>query len=214
MTRNRNVWVIVMILGITMTLSSQRALADTVDNPGPFTITALGGYLKVGSHRLDYDPANPPSFSGMVDSGGNLAIPAAGIMFPDIVVSVPGLDDVTERFVPLGDAAGLLNPITRDSNILFSGRILLIHPSLGDNCGIGPIDLMLTTGASGGLMGVPYDQTTGMAAYVENVFSVPRSDGCGFFYGPLIDSFAGLPSPSGQNEIQLMTQVDPILTGS
>src|SRR5262249_55867832 len=156
-----------------------------------FTIYATSGYIKVGNNQFNIDPANPPAIRASVDANGNVVIPTAGIMFPETVVSVPGIGDITVRITPQSDGMGTLNTITRDGAFSISIRIQLINRLLGSNCGIGPVTAVVTTGDSGSLTGVPYDQTVGTAAYVNNEFAVPRSSGCGLL-GGLLDAFAGL----------------------
>src|SRR5262249_19160876 len=123
------------------------------------------------------------------------------------------LGEVTVRFVPQSDAAGTLNPVTGDATLTLSIRFQLMHSLLPPNCGIGPVDATLTTGPSGKLTGEPYDQTTGLATYVNNEFSAPQSSGCGVLGGP-IDSFLSLPSDQPNNSIQVPTQSAPFSPGS
>jgi hypothetical protein len=188
----------------------QGAFADPIDNPGPFTLTASSGYISVGSQRFDINPDNPPSLSGQIDSMGVATIP--NLVFPDVIVIVPLLGAVTVRIEAISDATGNINAATGDGSAAISLRVRLIHALLGPNCRIEPVDIAATTGDSGRLTGVPYDQTTGTATLVSNDFSVPRSTGCNF--GSLVDSQLGLPSPAPNNELLFNTAFDPILVGS
>lgn len=190
----------------------QFVYADTVDNPGPFTITARSGHLKVGSGTFDINPNNPPSLAGTIDSSGVSILPAESIIFPDAVISVPFIGNVTVRIQPLSDGSGGINALTGDGDATISLRVRLINSLLGPNCRIEPVNLTATTGSSGLLQGVLYDQTVGTATFVSNDFSVPRSTGCNF--GTVVDGQLGLPSDPPNNEVVLGVSVDPILTGS
>jgi hypothetical protein len=148
----------------------------------------------------------------MVDSQGNVLIPLSGVSFPDATIPSP-IGDVIVRVEALTDATGILYPITGDATLAISVRARLINQLLPPDCAITPISPLLTTGMSGALTGVPYDQTNGTATYVSNDFSVPRSSGCGAFGGAL-DDYLGLPSGAGNNEMQFVSFFDPIITGS
>ncbi|MBI1746600.1 MAG: hypothetical protein HYR55_08435 [Acidobacteria bacterium] len=213
MLRNKISMAVLLAISLFAMVSSPFTLADTVDNPGDFVITATSGYIKVGTQQFNINPDSPPSIGGSVDTDGIVTIPISGIEFPDTVISVPLIGDITVRMEPQGDAMGALNPITGEANFSISLKVRLINSLLGSNCGIGPINAIMTTGSSGSLVGVLYDQSLGTATYVNNEFGVPRSSGCGLF-GSIIDSFARLPSNPPNNEILLNVQYDPIITGS
>ena len=213
MSRNRSFSLSVAALAMSLVLLMPWVVADTVDNPGDFTLVATSGYIQVGAQQFNINPDNPPTINGSIQTDGTVTIPTAGIMFPDVAIMVPIIGSITVRIEPQSDAVGVLNPITGQANFTISLRIRLIHSLLGSNCGIGPVTATITTDQSGALVGVPYDQTVGTAVYVNNEFGVPRSSGCGLF-GGTIDSFAGLPSNPGNNAIVLSVQYDPILTGS
>lgn len=204
---------LMLTAGLALAAMMPFVIADTIDNPGDFVITATGGYIRVGTQQFTLDPANPPSISGSVDDGGNVVIPITGILFPETVVNVPLIGDVIVRIAPQGDAMGTLNPITGQANFTVSLKIQLVNRLLGANCGIGPVTANVTTGVSGSLMGMPYNMDDGTATYVNNEFSVPRSSGCGLL-GGAIDTFAHLPSNPPNNEIVLSVVFDPVFTGS
>jgi len=192
-------------------LVSALALADTVDNPGDFNLTFDNGVLKIGT----LEPISQISLltlAGSVDGDGNVTIPAEGIVLPDFQVPSPvGL--VTVRFVPLADATGTLIPLTGEATAAVSYRISLIHPLLPDTCGIGPIDINLTSDQDGDYVGVPYSMDDGTATYVNGTFGVPGSDGCGGLEDA-IDGLIGLPAPSGNYVDGLHGQFDTIFVGS
>lgn len=188
------------------------AAADPVDNPGDFTQAFDTGRIKIGNlEEMDF---NGVSIAGTVlDTAGNVFIPTAGVAVPDIVVPSP-LGDVTIHFDSLSDGTGLLNAVTGDATFTISLRVFLINPSLPPDCGLEQVDFALTTGTDGTLTGVLYDMADGTATYVNNTFSVPVTSGCDFF-GPLIDSFAGLPAGPGVNYINnLHGTFSPIFVGS
>ncbi len=194
-------------------LVSAVAMADTVDNPGDFNLAFDDGILKIG--RLDQvSVISQLTIAGSVDGDGNVSIPAESIVIPDFVVSVFGVD-ITVSFVPLADATGTLFPLAGDATATVSMRIGLSAPGvLPDGCGIGPIDIALTTDSDGAFMGVPYSMDDGTVTYVNGTFTVPASDGCGI-YGGLINGEVGLPSPSGSNWVDgLHGTFDTIFTGS
>ncbi len=190
------------------------ASADPIDNPGTFTISAIGGYIKVGSQRFDINPDRPPTLSGSIGSDGLSTIPQAGIVFPDAVLGFPVIGDVTVRIEPISDGSGDLNAATGDADATISVRVRLINGFLGSNCRIEPVTLTATTGISGPaqMQGVSYDQIAGTATLVSNDFSVPRSMGCSV--SSLVDGQLGLPSAPPNNELQLNVVFNPILTGT
>jgi hypothetical protein len=200
----------ILLLEILGVIIPKLALADTIDNPGPLTITVASGYFKVGSQRFDINPDNPPSLSGSIDSTGAATLP--NVFFPDAVLSFPLIGNVTVRIEPLVDAVGDLNAVTGDGDATISLRVRLINGVLGPNCRIEPINVTATTGTSGMLTGVLYDQTAGTATMVSNDYSVPRSSGCNF--GSMVDSQLGLPSSPPNNELVFNVVFDPILVGS
>jgi hypothetical protein len=206
-----------------LTLTSDAA-ADPVDNPGDFTITIGGGYFAVGTHspqeRFNIDALNPPVVSGTItDTSGTTLIPSSGISFPptDRVVDSPiGPITVHITIVPTSDGSGNLNAVTGLSTVNIAFRIHLTDDGglLTSNCFIGPpsgISINLTTDASGTLNGIPYDQTTGLAGYVDNGFAVPGASGCcalGLCNGS-INSSLGIPAAAGINKAVLLDDTDP-----
>ena len=201
-----------LLASVACVAASGLSFADTVDNPGSFTLTFDSGVIKIG--RQDPMPINQLSIAGSVDGGGNVFVPASGIVLPDGTLDAPIIGTVTVRYTPLADATGLLNPLTGDANATLSFRVSLINPFLPSTCRIEPVNLTLTNGTDGGLTGVPYSMDDGTATYVNNTFSVPRSSGCGIF-GSSIDSQIGLPADSGTNYVdQLHGTFDTVFVGS
>jgi|GEM_PF-2465591 len=206
-----------------LTLTTHAA-ADPVDNPGDFVVTIGGGYLAIGTHspqeRFNIDALNPPVVSGTItDTSGTTFIPASGIIFPptDRLVDSPiGPINVHITIVPTADGSGNLNALTGLSTVSFSVRIHLTDDGgiLTSNCYIGSpsgISINLTTDVSGTLNGIPYDQTTGLAGYVDNGFAVPGASGCctlGLCNGA-INSNLGIPAGPGINKAVLLDDTDP-----
>jgi hypothetical protein len=188
------------------------ALADVVDNPGPFNLTFDSGTIKIG--QLNPMAIDQLSIAGSVDGAGNALIPAAGIVLPDFTLTGTPIGNVTIRFVPLTDGTGVLNPLTGEASAAISFRVRLINSLLPAACAIDPVNLALTTGTDGGLTGVAYSMDDGTATYVDNTFAVPRTSNCGLF-GGAIDSQIGLPSGSGNNFVdQLHGTFDTLFVGS
>ena len=210
-----------MVGALTLTTD---AAADPVDNPGDFTVTIGGGYLAIGTHspqeRFSIDTLNPPIVSGTItDTSGTTFIPSSGIAFPptDRVVDTPiGPITVHITIVPTADGSGNLNALTGLSTVSFAVRIHLTDDGglLTGNCYIGSpsgISINLTTSVSGTLNGVPYDQTTGLAGYVDNGFAVPGASGCCAFgvCNGNINSNLGIPAGAGINKAVLLDDTDP-----
>jgi len=199
-------------VSLAFIFAASLAAADPVDNPEDFTQVFDTGRIKIGN--LDEMDFSGVSIAGTVlDTDGNIFIPTAGIAVPDIVVPTP-LGDVTIHFVSISDGTGSLNAVTGDATFTISLRVFLLNPTLPPDCGVEQLDFALTTGSDGTLTGVLYDMADGTATYVNNTFSVPVTSGCDFF-GPLIDSFAGLPAGPGNNYINNMHGTfSPIFVGS
>ena len=187
------------------------AVADPVDNPGDFTLDFDAGRIKIGS--LDPSDFVGVSFAGTVlDTAGNIS---ASVSVPDITIGGTPLGDVTLHFVSLSDAVGSLNALTGGATLSVSLRMFLMNPNFPPDCRIDRMDIALTTEADGTLTGILYDMGDGTATYVNNSFAVPTTSGCGFVFGPLIDSYAGLPADPGVNFIDnLHGTFSTVFTGS
>jgi len=187
------------------------AVADPVDNPGDFTLGFDSGRIKIGS--LDPSDFSGVTFAGTVlDTAGNIS---ATVAVADITISGTPLGDVILHFVPLSDVAGSLDAVTGLTTLSVSVQMFLVNPNFPPECRIDRMDIALTTDTDGTLTGIPYAMTDGTATYVNNSFSVPTTTGCGFIFGPLIDSYAGLPADPGVNYIDnLHGAFSTIFTGS
>lgn len=190
------------------------AVADPVDNPGPFNLFFDSGSLTIGllqPFTIDSLAVGPGS---ILDTSGTLVVPAGNIVLPDTSIEAPIIGTVVIHFEPLQDATGSLNALTGDMTTTLAMRVHLINPFLPTECGISPDPLNLTSGTDGALTGIPYSSSDGTVTLVNNSFGVPRSSGCGIFSGA-IDNAIGLPSPPGSNSLdQLHGTFDTIFVGS
>jgi hypothetical protein len=196
-------------------LSTAISSADPVDNPSDFLLTFDTGTIKIGN--LDPMDIQTLSISGTVlDVEGNVFVPTSGIELADATFTLPPpIGDVTVRFEPLSDATGVLNALSGEATAALSVRVRLINPSLPSGCSITPVDIALTTGADGELAGTPYSMEFGTLTYVNNSFSVPATSGCGIIFGPIINTYIGLPSDPPRNSVDnLHGTFDPVFTGS
>ncbi len=153
------------------------------------------------------------SFAGTVlDTAGNIS---ASVAVSDITITGTPLGDVTLHFVSLSDVVGSLDALTGLTTLSVSLQMFLVNPNFPPECRIDRMDIALTTDTDGTLTGILYDMTDGTATYVNNSFSVPATTGCGFIFGPLIDSYAGLPAGPGVNWIDnLHGTFSTVFTGS
>jgi hypothetical protein len=188
----------------------QTVSADVeVQNPGPVTFTSQpGSYLDVNGHTFQL--SKPATFSGSITSTGAVTVPKANIHIPPFTVTVGG-NPVTVTVVATTNVAGLLDPETGVASVHGTFAIHFSGSGVPSGCQISPVTLKPTTGTSGSLTGVAYSQSNGSATVVDGLFSVPASHNCGFFYGPAIDGYLGLPSASGKNKASLAVVLNPII---
>jgi hypothetical protein len=157
---------------------------------------------KVGTN-LGADP--PSTFDVTVHTDGNVDLPASGFHINPVQVTAAGFT-ITVELQPTGDAKGTIDYKTGAVEVDTTVRVVLKGSVLGsgDGCKIEPVDLHLSSATQGGQ---PYDFKTNTATVVDNSFSVPEADGCGFFTG-IVNSQIGLPSDSG-NTITLALSASP-----
>jgi len=199
-----------LLASLSLVLASL-SVADPVDNPGDFTLDFDAGRIKIGS--LDPSDFAGVSFAGTVlDTAGNIS---ASVAVSDITISGTPLGDVTLHFVSLSDVVGSLDALTGLTTLSVSLQMFLVNPNFPPECRIDRMDIALTTDTDGTLTGILYDMTDGTATYVNNSFSVPTTTGCGFIFGPLVDSYAGLPAGPGVNWLDnLHGAFSTVFTGS
>jgi hypothetical protein len=189
-----------------------------VENPGSVRWTVTGGELAIGEQAFALqecpggvapEGAECVAFTGSVDEDGNVTVPVDGISFPPIEFeAAPGVN-VSVAIEPTGPATGVLIPATGEATLEFGINITV--PEL--SCSIGPIELALTTGTSGGETGIAYDQADGTSLLVDGLYPLPSAPDCGGL-GSVVNDALGLPSPSGQNYARLGLLADPVLTGT
>ncbi len=87
------------------------ASAAKVANPGPFNASVTGGFLRIKTQTFGFDPGNPITFAGTIDSQGNVNIPTSGQTYPPMPISAGGFD-LTVRINPAQAITGTVNPLT------------------------------------------------------------------------------------------------------
>ena len=233
------------LIGVPV-LRPDPAAAQKVANPGPVTLTAVGGNGFLGAQTFSFDPQcgdgldndatpdglvdypadpkctatndqsetqagyqAPVTLTGSVAANGAVTVPRANFVFPPQVITDPLT--VTVTITANSDATGTMNPLTGAVTISSSLRIDLDGiPLSGANCRIDPLNVTLTTGVSGTLVGVPYDTNTGQVTVVANDFTVPTTTDCGLV-GGTIDSTLGLPIAAGNAGFALEAVSDPVI---
>jgi uncharacterized repeat protein (TIGR01451 family) len=211
---------IVVVSAAVALIAPSLASAAKVANPGNFTATVTGGFLRIGDQTFGFDPNNPITMSGNVDSAGNVNIPQSGMNFPAMPVSTGGFD-LTVHINPAAPVTGSLNPLTGAASLRLKVWIKIDGVPLGSGCRVAsasaPIDVnALITGTTSPpgpntpISGVPYDDSNGKVTVVNNDYSVPSSSDCGLAAGT-VNSSLGLPSASGRNEANFELGISPIL---
>jgi uncharacterized repeat protein (TIGR01451 family) len=219
--RSRYLALLVVVLSAAVGLiAPSLASAAKVANPGNFTATVTGGYLRIGDQTFGFDPSNPITMSGTVDSAGNVNIPQSGMNFPAMPVSTGGFD-LTVHINPAAAVTGTLNPLNGSASLRLKVWIKIDGVPLGSGCRVAsassPIDVnALITGTTNPpgpntpITGVPYDDSNGKVTLVNNDYSVPSSSDCGLA-ASTVNSSLGLPSASGRNEANFELGISPIL---
>ncbi len=208
------------VLGMVAFGFTSGAQAQKVGNPGMFDISAVSGFMKVGS--LDQFDLTEGSLSlpGTVQANGTVTVANSDIGAPQFpLCATPGDPSceydglVTVNIV--GDPTGSVNPLTGDGSLTIKMWIAAnVTKPVNANCTIGtalsPIVIPLTTGVSGTLTGAPYNPDTGQLTLVNGTVAIPGPSGgglCGIVGGQI-----GLPSGSGNNKISFTMQFTPHAT--
>ncbi len=198
------------------------AAARKVGNPGAFSAVVKDGHLEVGSQSFDFDDSDPDediTFSGTVDGQGNLLIPVSQFDFPDIPITVSGID-ITIHINVVGDPSnasnvkGTIDPLTGAASVRLRVWIKIDGVPFNGGCRIGsagsPIDInQATTGVANG---VPYSTANGEVTLANHTFSVPGTSECSTIIGNQVNDAVGIPSGSGSNHAILRADFSPILT--
>ena len=201
-------------------LLTAQAEAAKVANPGGFSATVTDGFLRIKQQTFGFDPNNPITFTGSVDSQGNVNIPTAGQVYPPFMIQQSGLN-LTVTIKPAAPITGTINPLTGAASLRLRVFIKIDGVPFGGDCHIAssasPIDVnALITGTTNPpgpntpITGTPYNTSDGTFKIVNNNFSVPAATDCGFANGTVNDSL-GLPSAAGNNEAQFVLRTNPIL---
>lgn len=170
-----------------------QANITVVANPGDTEFTVTGGVVGLGGVNVPLPPCDPEgngclSFTATVDADGRFSVADSDLQLPRIDLPLEQLGVAlpiglsVETYIT-GVAGGLLSPGGRlvRFELGFGVRLLPDLSSLGNlsflargaSCGIGPVQLSLTSGGSGSVTGVPYDPETGAATLVDGSYSVP-----------------------------------------
>ncbi len=190
------------------------------------TIAPDGSFTIPAAHVV-YPAFALPDFSGTYTGCG-------GCVIVDYRLS-----KMSVQIIPAGDIAGQLDPFTgavaSDWHVYLRVRYHLDFSYVGllhgqyepSDCTIGtpasPIDIVLGTGRTAPpsdtpnvpIKGSPYDEANGALGIVNNTFALPQSSGdcdptLGLFKFSL-DTFLGLPSPSGYNALSLSLTLHPVI---
>ncbi|MBN8870549.1 MAG: DUF11 domain-containing protein [Solirubrobacterales bacterium] len=208
------------VLALAAFGAASSAQAQKVGNPGQFDITAVSGFMKVGS--LDQFELSEGSLSlpGAVAANGTVTVANSDIGAPAFpLCDTPGSSSceydgmVTVHIV--GDPTGSVNPLTGAANLTINMWISAnVTKPVTANCTIGtagsPLSIPVITGTSGSLTGAPYDPATGLLTLVNGTIAIPGPSGgglCGVVGGQI-----GLPSASGNNLISFTMKFTPIAT--
>lgn len=181
--------------------------------PGPFTFFVESGTVVIGigdddpfviefSECPDGEPANDEciTFEGHVAAGGTFAVDPEGVSFPQalftdplpILVTTGVSETVTGSIHPKTGAASMAMPMEIDLDLFANGI---------NDCRI-VVDLDLTSGASGDLVGSPFDFQDDRMSLVDGEYAIPETtvlSDLGAAVCGLVDGTVGLPSDSGEN---------------
>ncbi|MGQ0826296.1 MAG: hypothetical protein ACT4OX_14905, partial [Actinomycetota bacterium] len=198
-----------------------------VSNPGAFDVTLSNGTLALDGASIDvaFDGLTATG-SGTVAADGTVSI--TSLAFPPFAfellatggpgTGIPG----TASPVATLPWAGTIDPDTGALSMTGELFTSVAVPLLGaSECSLGPLALNLTTGTSGASTGLPYDNTTGTAAVVDHLFSIPElvfdpdtAAACPQTVVDLFNQGLPFPVPSTFARIAFDVAVDPILAGT
>jgi hypothetical protein len=171
--------------------------SSVVANPGKVTLTISGGAISFGGFDLPLPECGPEggaclSMVADLSSEGILRVPSGSLQLPaiegalaDLGVELPG--GVRVEAYSTGGIGGVISPdgglarvdlgigvrVVPDLAGLPGAEALRWIGGEALSCGIGPVRMSLTSGASGGLTGAPYDPETGEMTLVDGGYVVP-----------------------------------------
>lgn len=171
--------------------------SSVVANPGQVTLTISGGAISFGSFDLPLPECGPDggaclSMVADLSSEGILRVPSGSLQLPaieaalaDLGVELPG--GIRAEVYSTGGIGGVISPggglarvdigigvrVVPDLAGLPGAEALRWLGGEALSCGIGPVRMSLTSGASGGLTGTPYNPETGEMTLVDGGYVVP-----------------------------------------
>ncbi|KLR60603.1 PDK repeat-containing protein [Actinobacteria bacterium IMCC26207] len=191
-----------------------------IDYPSDPQCTSL---LDASEVQTGFQAKQDSTINGTVNAAGAVTIPQSGIFFPPVYTYAVGAV-ITFQIQPTGAGTGNLNPITGVASLNISVKISIQGAPQGQDltsaCGISPINLSFKTGTTNPpipnepISGVPYNDETGRATFVDNSFSAPGASGCatlGAANGPL-NAEVGVPAASGVNTAIVVVEANPKVT--
>lgn len=164
-----------------------------VANPGRVLITVTSGAIGLGGVDLPLPPCDEVgtgclSFTATVAPDGSFTVANRDLQLPRFDLPLDQLGQaipigLSVETYTAGAIGGLISPQGRLARLELGLGVRLV-PDLsslgplsflasGASCGIGPVQLSLTTGGSGDVTGVPYDPDTGTASLVDGRYEVP-----------------------------------------
>jgi LPXTG-motif cell wall-anchored protein len=183
---------------VVLLFGSVAQAADPIP-AGETTIQIAGTF----SFLVDGTPT-PIDFTGQLvgtsDGAGKLTFPKSGITFPDVAVTLVGQSSV----VHVSATGNWTATVDTDTGVMTTKGGITTLIDIGDaikNCGLGPLNLNLSTQTSGGK---PYTEVGdhATATVVDRTFAVPTatdpSGTCAL--APAIDGVLGLPIAAGSEE--------------
>ncbi len=200
--------------------------ADPVVNPGSnFNSTVTGGTITIGTSLdpIEVGVMNPsPRLRNItVNPDGTFSAAAADFVFPQLVLPVDSPVGSVDIFVQIRAAnpvTGTIDPATGEISMTTALTIQLTSNhaivALGNNCYVGTPANPIPFSATGGTAkGVPYDEYAGTTTVIDDTLAIPAASGCPTIVGQdvnaIVNSTMGLPSPSGQNTVELAMRFNP-----
>ena len=160
------------------------ASAAKVANPGTFTASVTDGFLRIKTQTFGFDPSNPITFAGTIDSQGNVNIPTSGQTLPaDADLDRRLRPDGQDQPGPADHRHGQPDDRRRRACDCGSGSRSTASPSAAAAASVrhrSPIDVnALITGTTARpgpnspITGTAYNADNGTMKVVNNNFSVP-----------------------------------------
>jgi hypothetical protein len=203
--------VLALVAAVPMaSASSAQGSPSVIAEPGAIRLAITGGSLGLGGVDVPLPGCNPDgtgclSFGATIGADGRFVVGPADIQLPrvDLPVDQLGLGlpvGLGLEVYTAGPTTGLIAPGAGLVTLSLGIGIRLV-PDLstlgslavfarGASCGLGPIQLLLTSGGSGDVTGVPYDPSTGTVSLVDGNYDVPAL-GCSPLLTAILPLLAG-----------------------